>query len=213
MFLAMALSPLFAELETYDQRVDYYYQSQAGDPYNPRDIIVDWNDRGDFTRYYCQDTVLFAAKSFYLGLDNEVANQALIDMCQYHIDRPQTFFEIHSFPGTAPMLAIFCKRYPPTTQNGLTQAAYDKILETMWLWLDEKSDLSKAETEVSEALSVYDSENHHANHFSTCFAFSAILKDAPAYSSQLLSDGLTAGDHYQTWSDFISLYILQRAKK
>lgn len=213
MFLAMALSPLFAELETYDQRVDYYYQSQAGDPYNPRAIIVDWNDRGDFTRYYCQDTVLFAAKSFYLGLDNAEANQALIDMCQYHIDRPVTFFEIHSFPGTAPMLAIFCNRYPPSTPNGLSQEAYEKILETMWLWLDEKSDLDEAETEESKALTVYDSENHHANHFSTCFAFSATLKDVPEYSSRLLSDGRTAGDHYQAWSDFISLYILQRAKK
>ena len=60
---------------------------------------MDWNNRGDFTRHYIQDVIHFATRAMTLNEQIDEANQALQDMCQYHLDRPQTLLEIHSFPN------------------------------------------------------------------------------------------------------------------
>jgi hypothetical protein len=83
----------------------------------------------------------------------------------------------------------------------------------MWLWLNEKSDISEAEYEKSKTLVVRDSENHHAQHFSTCWGFAMVIKDNDEYKNRKLKDGLTVSQHFEKWSAYISEYLLQRGRK
>ena len=69
------------------------FRMQAGKPFVPGAIIKDWNKRGDFTRIYNLSVVLFATRALYLNEQVETADKALREMCQYHLDRPQTLLE------------------------------------------------------------------------------------------------------------------------
>src|SRR6266567_2254583 len=91
-----ALQQVSAESE---QHCDALFRMQAGKPFVPGAIIKDWNKRGDFTRIYNLSVVLFATRALYLNEQVETADKALREMCQYHLDRPQTLLEVHSFPG------------------------------------------------------------------------------------------------------------------
>ena len=93
------------------QRCDAFFRKQSGQPFAPAPIIKDWNKRGDFTRHYVQSVLLFASRALYLNEPLAEANKALSEMCQYHLDRPQTLLEIHSFPGALRHLAQLAQFY------------------------------------------------------------------------------------------------------
>jgi hypothetical protein len=108
----------------------------------PAPIFKDWNKRGDFTRHYVQSVLLFASRALYLNEPLAEANKALSEMCQYHLDRPQTFLEIHSFPGALRHLAQLAQFYGPDGTRGkgrLSPETYRVMLATMWEWAKVKS--------------------------------------------------------------------------
>ena len=197
-------------------RAEEFFTSQSGEPLDPRDIIVDWNDRGDFTRYWNQDIMMFAMRAFELNEMLDEANAAVQEMCQYHLDRPQTLLEIHSFPTVTDALFSMCRFYGPNGSRAagrVSNATYAKVLETMWEWTRVKSDLSLTETQESETWRITDSENHHAQYWSTCWGFSLLLKDEPLYQDLTYDDGYTPQEHYDAWTAYLREYLLQRITK
>ena len=76
-------------------------EREAGQPLVRSKIIKDWNNRGDFTRKYNQSIIRFAHRVFALNEEEYLAeaNAALREMCEYHLARPQTLLETHSFQG------------------------------------------------------------------------------------------------------------------
>jgi len=198
------------------QRNAAYFQADAGKPFVPAAIKKNWNNRGDFTRHYNQSVMEFAFQSFELAQQLPEGNQALREMCQYHLDRPQTLLEIHSFPWTLSLLPQLIRLYGPegTHSRGLISAeTYELLLRTMWEWARQKSELADAEIEQSQTWYITDSENHHANHFASCWATSMVLAQVPEYRDRPFADGHTAREHFSAWSAYLREYILERARK
>ncbi|MDE0837154.1 MAG: hypothetical protein OSA84_12465 [Akkermansiaceae bacterium] len=199
-----------------EQRKTEFFTSQSGEPLDPREIIVDWNDRGDFTRHWNQDIVMFSMRAFELNEMLDTANDAVQEMCQYHLDRPQTLLEIHSFPTVTSPLFSMCRFYGPNGTRAagrMTPETYAKVMETIWEWSRAKSDFTLTEVEESQTWWITDSENHHAQHWVTCWGFSQLLKDEPLYQNQTYDDGRTPQEHYDAWTVYLREYLFQRITK
>jgi len=199
-----------------DQRVAGFFRGQAGKPLVRGEIKVGWNDRGDFTRHYVQSIVMFAMRSFYLEEQISEANAALREMCQYHLDRPKTLLEIHSFPSGFDGMIRLCRFYGPRgslAPNRISKQTYDILLKTIWEWTKAKSLISEADVEKSMTWWLENSENHHAQHFSNAWGFSKILMEEPAYRMRAYDDGHTAAEHYKAWTMYLREYLRQRACK
>lgn len=202
-------------METQQRRIEFF-SKDAGKPLVRAAIEKDWNKRGDFTRHYAQSIVLFAMRACELNELLNEANDALQELCQYHLDRPQTFFEIHSFPGVCDALARLYIFYGPrgTKVPNLLSAETCTILEkTMWEWANEKAHIEDAELEQSQTWWIENSENHHAQHFTTCWVFSLILRDVPGYQDKPFKDGHLPAEHYAAWTAYLKEYLRQRVCK
>jgi len=192
------------------------FEGASGQPFVPREILKDWNNRGDFTRYYVQDVILFATRALHLNEQIDEANLALRTMCQYHLDRPQTLLEVHSFPGAVRQLARFSLLYGPDgmrTKGLITKETHQVILETLWAWSREKSKLSDAEIEPWHTWTAHSSENHHANHFASCWAATLLLGRESGYRDRKFADGHTPTEHYVAWTAWVGEYLRQRGRK
>lgn len=201
--------------ETQQRRLEFFVKD-SGKPLVRAPIKEDWNGRGDFTRHYAQSIVLFAMRACELNEQLDEANAALQELCQYHLDRPQTFFEIHSFPGACDALARLYIFYGPrgTKVANRLSAKTSAILEkTMWQWANEKAAIEDAELEQSQTWWITDSENHHAQHFTTCWAFTQILTNVPDYKDKPFKDGHLPVEHYEAWTTYLKEYLRQRACK
>ena len=198
------------------QRCDAFFRKQSGQPFTPAPIQKDWNKRGDFTRLYVQSAVVFASRGFYLNEQVAEANKALSEMCKYHLERPQTLLEIHSFPGAIRHLAQLAQFYGPngTRHAGLLSAETNQIvLKTVWEWTKVKSNVADADVSESQTWTLTDSENHHANHYASCWAAAAFLAREPEYRDRKFDDGHSAADHSAAWTAYLREYLSERGRK
>lgn len=199
-----------------EKRCDAFFQKQAGKPLVKAAIQTDWKNRGDFTRHYNQSILLFSSRTLYLNEQVEEANKALREMCQYHLDRPQTLLEIHSFQDVPRELVGLCRLYGPagSRMKGLiSDETYQVILKTLWAWASVKSEVSDAEVQESQTWTTKSSENHHANWFSSCWASTMFLAGVPEYRDRKFADGHTAAEHYDAWTAYLREYYRQRGCK
>lgn len=193
-----------------------FFADESGKPLVRKPIKENWKKRGDFTRHYAQSIVLFSMRACGLNEQLDEANAALQELCQYHLDRPQTFFEVHSFPSACDTLARLYIFYGPRgtkVPNRLSAETCAILEKTMWEWANEKADIEDAELEQSQTWWITHSENHHAQHFTTCWAFSQILRNAPGYQDKPFKDGHTPAEHYAAWTVYLSEYLRQRVCK
>lgn len=192
------------------------FENNSGQPFKPRAIKKDWNGRGDFTRLYLQDVLSFITRALYLNEQIDEANRVLRDACNYHLERPQTLLEIHSFPNIVRYLAKFSLLYGPdgSLSKGLIdQDTHEVILETLWTWCQAKSKITDTEIQPWYTWTGHDSENHHANHFASCWAATMLLSKEPDYRDRKLGDNYTSTEHYLGWSNWLIEYLRQRGKK
>jgi hypothetical protein len=199
-----------------DQRSNDFFRGQAGKPLVRAAIKKDWNNRGDYTRDYGHSIVLFAMRALQLNEQLPEANAALRELCQYHLDRSQTLLEVHSFPSVTDALARMCVFYGPRgskVAGRLSAETYVVILKTMWEWVRVKSELTQTEVADGRIWWIEHSENHHAQHFSTCWSFSKLLKDEPDYRDRKYADGHSSREHYEAWTAFLREYLRERAAK
>jgi hypothetical protein len=209
-----------AEIEPFRQnaaaRCRATFEDESGKPFVPREIKKDWNNRGDFTRYYVQDVISFATRALHLNEQIDEANLALREMCRYHLDRPQTLLEIHSFPDAVRQLARFSLLYGPDgkrTKGLITKETHQVIVDTLWAWSREKSKLSDAEIEPWHTWTGHGSENHHANHFASCWAATLLLSRESGYRDRKFADDHTPTEHHVAWTAWVDEYLRQRGRK
>lgn len=198
------------------RRCDAFFHREAGQPFTPAPILKNWNNRGDFTRHYVQSVLLFASRALSLNEQNAEANKALSEMCQYHLDRPQTLLEIHSFPEAIRYLAQLAQSYGPdgTRARGrLTDSTYRIMLTTMWEWARVKSKLADSAEDESHTWAVTDSENHHANHIASCWTATGFLARVPEYRDRKLDDGYTTAEHQTAWTTYLREYLSERGRR
>ena len=192
------------------------FESESGKPFAPREIKKDWNNRGDFTRHYIQDVIHFATRAFHLNEQVDEANLALREMCHYHLDRPQTLLEIHSFPNAPRFLARLSLLYGPNgsrTKGLISEETHAVILKTLWKWCQSKLKIADTAIEPWYTWTAHSSENHHANHFASCWAATFLLSKETAYSDRKLADGHTVTQHYAAWTAWVMEYLRQRGRK
>ena len=192
------------------------FESESGKPFAPREIIKDWNNRGDFTRHYVQDVIHFATRALYLSEQIDEANLALREMCQYHLDRPQTLLEIHSFPNAPRFLARLSLLYGPDgsrTKGLISEETHAVILNTLWKWCQSKLKIADTAIEPWHTWTAHSSENHHANHFASCWAATLLLSREPAYRDRQIADRRTVSEHYAAWTAWVIEYLRQRGRK
>lgn len=191
------------------------FESESGKPFIPREIKVDWNNRGDFTRHYIQDVIHFATRALILNEQIDEANLALREMCRYHLDRPQTLLEIHSFPNAPRFLARLSLLYGPggsRTKGLISDQTHAVILKTLWQWCQSKLKIADTAIEPWHTWTAHSSENHHANHFASCWAATLLLSREPAYRD-LIADQHSVNEHYAAWTAWIMEYLRQRSRK
>lgn len=217
----MASKPLSADAislirEELEERRVHFFAQHSEKPLIRAAIKKDWNGRGDYTRSYGQSIVLFAMRACVLNEQIDEANAALQELCQYHLDRPQTFLEIHSFPSFTRSLAALYLYYGPRGSKAPNRLSAETIAimeQTMWEWADKKSKIEQAEYKKSQTWWLQNSENHHANHFITCWAFSDILRYSADYKNKRFRDRKLPQKHYEAWTGYLKEYIRQRSRK
>jgi hypothetical protein len=198
------------------QRCRATLEAESGKPFVPREIKKDWNNRGDFTRHYIQDVIHFATRALHLNEQIDEANLALRTMCQYHLDRPQTLLEIHSFPNAVRYLARFSLLYGPEgtrTKGLISEETHAIILKTLWTWCQSKLKIADTQIEPWQTWTAHSSENHHANHFVSCWAATMLLSREPAYRDRKLADQHTVAEHHSAWTAWVMVYLRQRGRK
>lgn len=198
------------------QRCDAFFRRQSGKPLVKAPILENWNGRGDFTRHYNQSILLFSARVLYLDEQVDEANAALREMCTYHLDRPQTLLEIHSFQDVPRELVRLCRLYGPDgsrTKGLISLETYRVILQTLWAWTSVTSKVAEAEVQESQTWTTRSSENHHANWFSSCWAASSFLAGAPEYRDRTFEDGHSAAEHSEAWTAYLREYYRQRGSR
>lgn len=199
-----------------ERRHEEFFRKDAGKPLVPAPIKPNWNKRGDYTRDYGHAIVVFAMRAFWLGERLDEANAALRELCEYHLARPQTLLEVHSFPSVCDALLRVERFFGPRGSRApgrLTAETRATVLRTLWAWASEKSKLADAETKESQTWHLEHSENHHAQHFSTCWGFSLVLQGEPEYRDRRYADGHTAREHYVAWTAYLREYLRERAAK
>ena len=197
-------------------RRDAFFRARAGEPFQPAPIRTDWNNRGDYTRLYNQSVILFASRALALGEQLPEANRALREMCQYHLDRPGTLLEIHSFPWTLGELPRLCRDHGPAGRRGagrLEPGTRELLLRTMWEWARQRSRIADAEHERSRTWWITDSENHHASHFTSCWATAHALAGEAAYRDRPYDDGSTARAQAAAWTAYLGEYLAERGRR
>lgn len=193
-----------------------FFANESGKPLVRGQILKNWRNRGDFTRHYVQSILLFSMRACELNEQLDEANAVLREMSQYHLDRPQTFFEIHSFPGAVSALArlyVFFGPHGTKAANRLSAKTCAVLEKTFWEWANEKSRIEDAEWERSQTWWLANSENHHAAHVTSCWSSARVLRDVPGYRDKPFQDGHTPAEHYEAWTDYLKEYLRQRACK
>lgn len=191
--------------ELQKRRVDFFAKD-SGTPLVRGKIEKNWRKRGDFTRHYAQSIVLFSMRACELNEQLDEANDALQELCQYHLDRPQTFLEIHSFPSVTDALARLYIFYGPRgtkAPNRLSPETCAILEKTIWEWANERADIEDAKLEQSQTWWIENSENHHAQHFTTCWVFTQILRNVPVYKDKPFKDGHLPREHYEAWTTYL----------
>lgn len=192
------------------------FESESGKPFAPREIRVNWNNRGDFTRHYIQDVIAFATRALHLNEQIDEANLALRKMCQYHLDRPQTLLEVHSFPDAIRYLARFSILYGPDgsrIKGLISKETHTVILETLWTWRQSKLKIADTKIEPWHTWTVDNSENHHANHFASCWAATLLVSRVPAYRDRKLAEQHTVAEQHTAWTAWVIDYFRERGRK
>lgn len=197
-------------------RREAFFRKHSGEPFRPGPIRRDWNGRGDYTRLYNQSVILFASRALALGEQLPEANRALREMCQYHLDRPVTLREIHSFPQTLGELPRLCRDYGPAGRRGagrLEPATHALLLRTMWEWARDRSRIADAERDRSRTWWIADSENHHAIHFTSCWGVALALAGEPSYRERPYDDGSTPAGQAAAWTAYAGDYLAERGRR
>jgi len=203
-----------AVLAGFDSRVDRMFQAESGTPL----VRAKKNPplapgRSNFVRHYSYSMVAYAARCLYLNESLDQANAALEENAQHYLDHPLDINDRDSFHWHASEVMRLLQMYGPkgTEAPGrLSQATVDLCLKPIFMYADEFS--NRWEYNESKTWDIYESENHHAMSFTTCWQFARIARNHPDYMD-IEYGGFTPAQHYDAWNEYFIVYCRERARK
>ena len=213
----MSDAELIKMRDGFEARRDAMLGKLAGQPFKPakkRPPLAP--GRAAYTRHYTYSVTDFAMKAFLLNEQLDTANAAIKENCEYYIGSRGARNDRDSFYWAADVvcrLVEFFGKKGSLFPGRLTEQTEAVVHEMMWLYCQDNSKVEDAETARSQTWHVRESENHHLQHFSTCWQFSKFLKDDPRYNQRKYDDGKTPQEHFDAWTRYIKEYLRERAKK
>lgn len=172
--------------------------------------------RARYVRAYGYSLTTFAMRAFLLDEQRDVANQALQEYAHFFIDNPAERKDKDNFYWNTDIVCRIVELFGSrgTLAPGrLTKATEDLLLELAWVYCQDISKVTDAETLISKTWHIHESENHHLQRFSTIWHFSKLLKDDQRYKHRTYDDGKTPLEHYNAWTHYALEYLKERARK
>jgi hypothetical protein len=172
--------------------------------------------RGNYVRHYSYSIVEFATRCFLLDEQIDEANAALLENAQHYLDSPKDIDDRDSFHWHSEMLCRLIELYGSkgSVAPGRLRPETEKhIMETLWRYASRHSRVADADVERSRTWHIYESENHHAQIFTTAWHFAKLAKESPEFRDRKYEDGFTAAEHHAAWTEYIKAYCTERAKK
>jgi len=198
----------------FDSRVDRMFKAESGKPL----VRAKKNPplkpgRGNYVRHYSYSMVAYAARCLYLNESLDQANAALVENAQHYIDNPKDVNDRDSFHWHASEVMRLLEMYGPNGTEApgrLSQETVDICLKPIFMYADQFS--NRWEYKKSKTWHIYESENHHAMSFSTCWQFARIARNHPEYKD-IEYGSFTPAQHYDAWNEYFVAYCLERARK
>lgn len=179
--------------------------------------------RAPFARAYSFSIVEFAARCLWLEESTAAANAALQENADYYLANPGAIYDKDNFHWHSEVLLRLIEFFGTdgTRHAGLVRPETEqKILESLWLYCRRSDSAAKAHTHLAEAdhavsqtWFIKESENHHAQSFTTLWHFAKIARSRADFRLRRYGDGRTAAEHYEAWTGYAKLYLLERARK
>jgi len=172
--------------------------------------------RSAYIRGYSYSIVEYVTRCFWLGEQIDAANDALIENALAYLDDPAIIHDRDSFHWHSDLLLRLIEMYG---SNGsverarMTREAETHCLDLCWEYCRPHSKLSEADADTSGTWDIYESENHHAQRFSTTWHYAKLAKDDADYRDRAYDDGGRPDDHYRAWTGYTIAYCLERARK
>ena len=192
------VGPLVLGADVVDDRLAEMVQENVTDP---------WPDPNGGARTW--GLPCYALACLHLNTNVATANTYINDFySQFPVPDSDTiefdvYFKLHL------LWRIYCD---PTMNARLTATARDNIEDIMWLFINERSDVSQAQ---GTAWKLHDSENHDAMQKGSYLLCSEALAaaGAPYGPDRELADGNTLAEHAAAWTDYFRRYFPGRARE
>jgi len=215
---------LTAIRDGFDKRVATAFNGQRGAPLKrARKMPPRKPGRADYVRGYSLSLVEYATRCMWLNEHVDAANAALIELANYYLANHQAIYDIDNFHWHSELLLRLIELFGPkgTTHAGLLRSETEqKIMEIVWIYSKQRGEvpvngnlIANADYKKSNTWYITESENHHAQSFTTLWHFAKLAKDMPDFKDRLYDDGRKAADHYKDWNAYIKMYLTERSKK
>lgn len=225
---------LIAIRNGFDRRVADVFESFRGRPLKRAAIRPPISaGRPNFTRSYSNSLVTYATRCLWLKENIDSANMALIENAEYYLKNNRELFDKDNFHWHSEVVLRLIELYGQNgiIEPGLLKPETEKLaLEAIWLYCRRDgyrkdyrrindSDprghdhLATADQDVSDTWFISESENHHAQSFTTQWHFAKLAKDRADFKDRLYEDGFNASVHYAKWNEYAKIYLTERAKK
>lgn len=224
--------------DVFDIRRDAAFESLRGKELVKGAIQASISGTGvPYYRDLCYSLIDFAAKCFWNEEMNDEANEALIEHYEIFVNDVEkqndypAMRDGDSFYWAADEL---CRIVELWGMNGTRKAGLlkpdveKKLLEMMWLFVNQQSVLEGNEVKIDNYLTtlpadknytwrIEGSENHHIMRFYTKWHFSKLLNASDDFKDKATENSYNSGkkpiDHYNAWTAYIKEYVKDKAKK
>jgi hypothetical protein len=198
----------------FDSRVDRMFKAESGKPLVRAEKKPPLAPgRGNFVRAYSYSMVAYAARCLYLNESLDQANAALVENAQHYLDHPKDVNDRDSFHWHASEVMRLLEMYGPNGTEApgrLSQKTVDICLKPIFMYAEKLPPRWKYKK--SKTWHIYESENHHAMSFMTCWHFARIARNHPDYKD-VKYGGFTPAEHYEAWNKYFVAYCRERARK
>lgn len=211
-------------LDDVDRRIGFAFLTQKCDSLVRAPIAPPLNTgRPPFCREYEYSLLLYAMQCFWLEVNIDSANAALLEYANYQLDNPATIYDRdnYRFGSDVPFRVIELFGPDGTRHAGLlSDSARRGMMEVGWLYCKRDPStqsyynaLGGPDHQVSGTWYVMGSENHHVQDVIAQWHFAKLAKDDPDFKDRLYFDGHKPAWYFEQWQAYLKQYYLERAKK